>query len=74
MDQKVGMIEFHGTESGGDIAGYIAWVPPGSSPTPVIGAAGWVCPKCGSGNSPFLSQCPCGPKHFTISSKENWTL
>jgi len=25
------------------------------------GAIGWTCPRCGRGNSPFSSSCPCVP-------------
>lgn len=33
--------------------------------TPVGGfvPTGWVCPKCGAGNSPSLMQCPCVRAH-----------
>lgn len=29
---------------------------------------GWQCPKCGRGNAPFVSQCPCGPAFTTWAS------
>jgi hypothetical protein len=28
---------------------------------PVIGIYGWVCPRCGRGNAPHVSTCPCLP-------------
>ena len=28
---------------------------------------GWICPKCGRGNSPFLQTCPCHPDTYKIT-------
>jgi hypothetical protein len=28
---------------------------------PVFHAYGWLCPRCGRGNGPFTSTCPCVP-------------
>jgi len=32
-----------------------------TTPTPVVGIYGWICPLCGRGNAPFTSTCPCIP-------------
>ena len=31
------------------------------------GLYGWLCPKCGRGNSPFTTTCPCQPLDFKIT-------
>lgn len=31
----------------------------GTLPT---GPVGWICPRCGRGNSPWTAQCPCAPE------------
>ena len=28
-----------------------------------IANPGWQCPKCGRGNAPWMSSCPCGPAY-----------
>lgn len=38
----------------------------GHEPQPPL-MRGWVCPKCGSGLSPFTSRCPCVPMPFNIT-------
>lgn len=30
-------------------------------------AYGWLCPRCGRGNAPFLSTCPCIPIKYDVT-------
>lgn len=32
-----------------------------SNQIPVYGTLGWICPRCGRGNSPFTGTCICLP-------------
>jgi len=29
------------------------------------GLCGWICPRCGRGNSPYIAQCPCNVNYRT---------
>lgn len=37
-------------------------------PPPTIPVFGWICPRCGISNAPFLARCVCPPPSFTTTS------
>ena len=42
-----------------DFKSYIGNIPNETTPDPA--ASGWICPRCGGGNAPWASRCPCTP-------------
>ena len=44
-----------------------------SSDTSMFTQYGWVCPKCGRVNAPFVSTCPCSFGGWTVTCTKNLT-
>lgn len=34
---------------------------------------GWICPKCGLVNAPWMPNCSCTPSRATIPYEQSWT-
>lgn len=42
------------------------------SPPGFSGPQGWICPRCGAANAPFVSQCPCVQAVPSYPSHPGW--